>query len=84
MKKVFWLLKPGGLFIQSTACLKDFPFLVRMAVPMMRAIGQAPFVNIFSEDELLEMTDKSGFHIVEHMEAGRMEAEFIIARKGLS
>ena len=84
MKKVFWLLKPGGLFVQSTACVKDFPLAVRLAIPVMKAVGMAPHLSRFSEDELLAMIDAAGFRIIEHMEAGSMEAEFIIARKGLS
>ena len=40
------LLKPGGLFMSKTACLKEKGFLLRLVIPLMRAVGKAPYVSV--------------------------------------
>lgn len=81
VEKVRTLLGPGGLFIQSTACLKDFGLATRLAIPVMQAFGKAPHVSFFSSEELHEMMDETGFHIVEEFHPGGNAAEFLVARR---
>lgn len=83
IQKVKRLLKPGGLFIQSSPCLKDFGLMVKMFVPVMQAIGKAPHVSFFSSDELHQMMDEEGFHTVEEFLPEGNHADFIIAQRGL-
>lgn len=68
------LLKPGGLFISKTPCLKDMSqplgLLVRALVPLMQAVGQAPYVAFFSSDELEQDIAAAGFDIVERARHG--------------
>ncbi|WP_018149561.1 class I SAM-dependent methyltransferase [Henriciella marina] len=81
-RKVHSLLKPGGYFIQSTACLKDASPILRLAVPVMRAIGKAPFVKFLSEEDVLEMLNKTGFSMVEILRTdSSMAANFYVAQK---
>jgi len=81
-RKVHSLLKPGGYFIQSTACLKDASPILRLAVPVMRAIGKAPYVKFLSDGGLLDMLQDTGFSIAEILRTdSSMAANFYIAQK---
>lgn len=82
LQKVNTLLKPGGHFIQSTACLKDASFILRIAVPVMQALGKAPHVTFLSEDDIFAMLDETGFDVVEAMRTdSSMAANFYVAQK---
>ncbi|ESQ76024.1 class I SAM-dependent methyltransferase [Asticcacaulis sp. AC402] len=77
-------LKPGGLFITKTACLKDMNPLIQLAIPVMQAFGQAPNVVIFSARQLETVIMSAGFEIVEvarHASKGKDTRPFIVARK---
>ena len=84
LKDVHRLLKPGGLFISKTPCLSEMNPLIRLAVPVMRLIGKAPFVGFFTAAELESEVAAAGFSIVERARhgSGRKDARiFIVARK---
>jgi ubiquinone/menaquinone biosynthesis C-methylase UbiE len=78
------VLKPGGLFVSKTPCLAEMNPLIRLAVPVARLIGQAPWVAIFSASDLEREIEAAGFAIVERARhgSGRKDARiFIVARK---
>lgn len=78
------LVRPGGVFVAKTPCLKDMNRLVRLAVPVMQFFGKAPHVAFFSARELERMIADAGFAIeaVEsHAGKGRDVRPFIIARR---
>jgi ubiquinone/menaquinone biosynthesis C-methylase UbiE len=83
LKGVHRLLKPGGLFISKTPCIKDMG-LIRLIVPLMQALGQAPYVAFFSAEELEREIEAAGFEIVareRHASRGKDRRPFIVARK---
>ena len=80
MTRVNAMLKPGGVLVQSTGCLKDMG-LIQFAIPVMQFIGKAPYVASFSESDLTLMTERAGFQIVHHWRPGKMAAVFLVARK---
>ncbi|MCK6597983.1 MAG: class I SAM-dependent methyltransferase [Bdellovibrionaceae bacterium] len=61
--KVFTLLKPGGFFISSTACMQDHTFLrlLKYVAPIGYFLGFIPFVKIFSKNDLIQLHEKVGF-----------------------
>jgi 2-polyprenyl-3-methyl-5-hydroxy-6-metoxy-1,4-benzoquinol methylase len=63
LRKVFSLLKPGGVFVSSTACLQDHAFLklLKYVAPIGHFFGLLPLVKIFSKNELVELHEKVGF-----------------------
>lgn len=63
LRKVFSLLKPGGVFVSSTACLQDHIFskLLKYVGPIGHFFGLIPFVKVFSKDELISLHEKVGF-----------------------
>jgi ubiquinone/menaquinone biosynthesis C-methylase UbiE len=84
LRGVYRLLKPGGLFISKTPCLKEMNPLVRIALPAMQLIGKAPYVAFFSAEELEQELAAAGFEIIErgrHASRGKDTRPFLVARK---
>lgn len=78
------LLKPGGLFISKTPCLKEMNPIIRIAVPVMQLLGKAPYVSSLSAGELEREIAAAGFEIVErahNASRGRDPRPFLVARK---
>lgn len=84
LQGVHRLLRPGGLFISKTPCLKEMNVLVRLAVPVMQAIGKAPYVAFLSAGDIEQMVSAAGFDVVErgrHASRGRDTRPFLVARR---
>lgn len=77
------LLKPGGVFISKTPCLGEMNVMLRLAIPLMQAIGKAPYVAIFSAEQLEREITGGGFEIVERARHGSKPKDprpFLVAR----
>lgn len=77
-------LKAGGLLITKTPALAELNLLIRLAIPLMRAIGKAPFVSTFSAGDLEVELALAGFDILAAERHGSKRWDprtFIIARK---
>lgn len=85
LRAVHRLLKPRGLFVSKTPCLKEMNPSIRLLVPVMRAFGKAPFVAFFSADALEREIGGAGFEIVERDRHGSRRKQepriFLVARK---
>ena len=89
LKSVHRLLRPGGLFISKTPCLKEMNPLMRivlpLALPLMQLIGKAPQVaRSLSAADLEREIAAVGFEIIElarHASRGKDVRPFIVARK---
>lgn len=78
------VLKPGGLFISKTPCLKEMNPLIRLAVPLMQAIGKAPDVAFFGAADLEAEIARAGFEVIERARHGSKAKEariYLVARK---
>lgn len=81
---VYRALKPGGLLIAKTPCLREMTPLIRVAVPVMQMIGKAPFVAFLSVGDLERDLARTGFDVIareRHGSKGRDIRPFIVARK---
>lgn len=58
------LTRPGGLFVSKTPCLAEMTPLIRLAVPLLRLIGKAPPVLIFSAATLERAVADAGFEVL--------------------
>lgn len=79
--KVQRLLKPDGLFVTSTVCIKEFMHWFRLIAPLGSALGLIPKVQFFSRREILDMLESQGFETI--FELGRetsSKACFLISR----
>lgn len=80
-------LKPGGVFISKTPCLRDraVPLKVRamlMALPVMQWLGKAPAVAFVSIPDLEAAVERAGFEIIETGNyPARPPSRFLVARK---
>jgi 2-polyprenyl-3-methyl-5-hydroxy-6-metoxy-1,4-benzoquinol methylase len=76
------LVRPGGLFISKTPCVGDQGLAVRIAIPLMRATGFAPYVNFVTERSLLADITQVGFDVEETgMYPQKSRSLFVVARK---
>jgi ubiquinone/menaquinone biosynthesis C-methylase UbiE len=80
--KVFRMLKPGGIFVTSTACLGDTMLrLLKLVVPIGKFFGFMPTVKVFTTKELEYSFTNAGFQIDYQWQPGRGKAVFIVAKK---
>lgn len=79
LKKIHSSLQKDGLFVSSSACLKDTP-LIRAILPIVGFFIPTPDVNIFSTQEYLLLHEKVGFEILYQWNFKKGEV-FVIAKK---
>lgn len=79
--KVFKLLKPGGLFISSTACLGDNMKYLKLLAPLAKATGLLPILNVFTTNQLVQSHIEAGFELDHRWQKSRGAALFLVARK---
>jgi ubiquinone/menaquinone biosynthesis C-methylase UbiE len=87
LRGVHRLLRPGGVFISKTPCLKEMNPLIRIAVPLMQLIGKAPHVAFLSAEDLEHEIAAAGFEIIEiarHASRGKDVRPFVVARKAMA
>ena len=75
------MLKPGGVFVSSTACIGDMMFLFRLIIPVGRSLRLFPLVKVFTATELKESLANAGFEIEHEWQPKKNAAMFIICRK---
>lgn len=75
------LLKPGGLFISSTACLGDRLRLLRPLLQISCALGLLPKVEFFTVEALTSSIARAGFRIDHQWQPAEDKAVFIVAVK---
>ena len=80
--KVFGLLKPGGVFISSTACMGDTMGFFKVIAPLGKAVGLLPQLDVMTTAELVRSLTNAGFAIEHQWQPGRGKAVFIVARAG--
>ena len=80
--KVHGMLKPGGLFVTSTSCMADGMRWFSLVGPLLKIVGLAPKVIMFSRHELEQALTGHGFELVENWKPeGKLKAVFIVAKK---
>lgn len=87
LAQVHAVTRPGGLFISKTVCRPARPSLKiglirHVAIPLMQAVGKAPFVAFPRAAELEARIGDAGFTIVEASDQdGTLPSRYIVARK---
>ncbi len=79
--KVHRMLKPGGIFVSSTACLGDTMKWFKLVGPLGAALGLIPKVAVFTVEELVDSLTAAGFEIDHRWQPGKGKAVFIVAKK---
>lgn len=70
LRRIFALLKPGGFFVSSTACLGESMVPFRPILTVMRWIGKAPPVGVFRADTLHREIRNAGFSDLQTPDVG--------------
>ena len=89
VQRIKELLKPGGLFISTTACMRDkMDFKTRLKVSTvicMKKLGMFPLhLNLFKSKDVEKLFIDQNFEIVESEKLDKgIPAVFIIAKKKL-
>lgn len=79
--KVHRMLKPGGVFVSSTACIADFMAWFKFIAPIGRAFGVIPYVKVFSARHLKDRLTAAGFTLDHEWQPGKNKSLFIVAKK---
>lgn len=80
IRKVHTILKPGGRFVSSTACLGNARAL-SFLVPIGKWLGKLPHITFLTHDDLRRAMTKAGFTIEHDWRPAPGAAVFMIARK---
>lgn len=81
LAKVFSLVKPGGVFVSSTACIDDISPILKWVLPVGTALGLVPHVGAFRSDELIAEIGAAGFEVEHRWRPRPSAAVFIVARR---
>ncbi|MBM7066174.1 class I SAM-dependent methyltransferase [Actibacterium sp. 188UL27-1] len=81
LAKCHRMLKPGGLLVSSTVCLKETMPYFKLIAPLGKALGLMPTLRVFTCDELARNIMAAGFGIEHRWQPTRSKAVFIVARK---
>ena len=79
--KVHKMLKPGGVFVSSTACIGDFMKVFKVIGPIGKFFGLLPLVKVFTVEELEDSLTAAGFEIDYQWQPGKRRGVFIVAKK---
>lgn len=83
LAKVNKMLKPGEIFVTSTACLGDAMSWFKLIAPIGKALGFFPLVKVFTAQQLIESLIDAEFAIDYQWQPGKNKAIFIVAKKSV-
>ncbi|MEM7749025.1 MAG: class I SAM-dependent methyltransferase [Pseudomonadota bacterium] len=81
LDKIYRMLKPGGLFISSTACLGDTMWYFKLIAPAGKLLGLLPTLRVFTQENLRQAHIETGFAIEQFWQPAKGKAVFMVARK---
>ncbi|MEM1022499.1 MAG: class I SAM-dependent methyltransferase [Myxococcota bacterium] len=82
LRQIYRLLKPGGFFVSSTLCLDESWKPYRALLRVMRWLGKAPHVGIFTKATLKREFDEAGFVELRMPDVGAEKiVAFVLCRK---
>lgn len=79
--KMKHMLRPGGVFVSSTACIGDSMAWLRFVLPLGQALRVLPTLAIFTTAELEGALAGAGFGIEHAWHPGKSRGVFIVARR---
>lgn len=80
LARVARLVRSGGRFVSSTACLGDMGPGLRAVAAVLRGLRLVP-IGTFTTETLLAEIRAAGFEIEDHWRPGPRKAVFVVARR---
>jgi len=74
-------LRPGGVFVSSTACFGQKASFIRALIFTVSKIGLMPKTHFFTQKGFQNQIEKAGFHIEKSEFISNIPELFIVARK---
>ncbi|MEM1050267.1 MAG: class I SAM-dependent methyltransferase [Pseudomonadota bacterium] len=82
VRRIYELVKPGGVFISKTVCLRGKAGLWPVLIKGMQIVGYAPNVTYLDAQRIETLITEAGFEIEETADfPGSLTSRFVIARK---
>jgi ubiquinone biosynthesis O-methyltransferase len=81
LERISSLLKPNGVFISSTACLKEKRSFMRYLVLVLTKLGIMPNTNFYNKIELETLIENGNFGIIKSERISKLPEYFIVSRK---
>jgi len=81
--RVYRALRPGGVFVSSTACIGGSMRFMKPILAIGRFIGLVPLVRFFTTKELQDSLTDAGFRIDRQWQPSKGAAVFIVASKAV-
>jgi 2-polyprenyl-3-methyl-5-hydroxy-6-metoxy-1,4-benzoquinol methylase len=81
IKRINTLLKPNGVFISSTACLKEKRSLIGYLVLLLTKIGIMPNIFFYKKNELEILITNGNFEMIKSEKLSKLPEYFIVTRK---
>lgn len=76
------MLKPGGIFIHSTAILSDSKlWFLKPVIPLITMLGFVPYVKFYRKEQLVSQIEAAGFETVFEWKANKNFILFSVVRK---
>jgi len=74
-------LKPGGVFVTSSACIGDMSWYFRILAPLGHLLRLFPLIQVFTQAQLKQSHIEAGFEIDQALLPKKNAAVFIVAVK---
>ena len=82
IRHIHKILKPGGVFISSTACLGDTMKFFKYIGPIGKSLGLIPLVKVFTVQDLVDSIAGNGqFEIEYQWQPKKGDSVFIVAKR---
>ena len=81
IERISALLKPNGVFISSTACLKERRSLIGYLVLFLTKIGMMPKIYFYKKNELETLVTNGIFERAKTEKLSKLPEYFIVTRK---
>jgi 2-polyprenyl-3-methyl-5-hydroxy-6-metoxy-1,4-benzoquinol methylase len=81
IERINGLLKPNGIFISSTACLKEKRSLIRYLVLTLSKLGIMPKTKFYKKNELEMLMKNGNFDMIKSEKISELPEYFIVMRK---
>ncbi|MGY8946202.1 MAG: class I SAM-dependent methyltransferase [Flavobacteriales bacterium] len=75
------LLKPNGIFISSTACMKEKRSLIRYLVSFLSKTGLVPKIISYKKVELETLIENGNFEVIKSERISKLPEYFIVMKK---